>query len=59
MYDYIDIDEAIDIENYVRERSESYGRGTRPGLMCFSTGLIQWKAPEVYTNEVEECSGSS
>ncbi len=50
----IDIDEAIAIESAVRERAEKYHR--KPTR---ASGFINWHTDVIYTNGVEECSGSS
>lgn len=58
MPDFIDIDEAISIENAVRERCEQYKPGHQR-TKGFGRGLIHWHTNVVFTNGVEECSGSS
>lgn len=53
----IPIDEAIAIENAVRERAEQYEPGHQR-TKGYTRGLIPWHSDIVYTNGVEECSDS-
>ena len=52
MPDFIDLDEAIAIEKYARERAEQYKPGHRK-TTGFRRGLIPWHSDIVYTNGVE------
>lgn len=53
MPNFIDLDEAIAIENAVRERCEQYKPGHHR-TKGFGRGPIPWHSDVIYTNGVED-----